>query len=147
MRRRRTGGSTAQTSSGSIGVISWGIEGLHQRDQFPQAFNAQLQVRDIIKVCHAAGFRDQKRGSIDMDDLEKRLHVACPRRYSAQQLEAVTEQRMTWVTDFNLSARKGTITVGRGDIPIDPRRFMVIGRHPCDLMKTLRMALDANRAL
>lgn len=47
MRRRRTGGSTAQTSSGSIRVISWGIEGLHKRDQIPQAFNAQLQVRDI----------------------------------------------------------------------------------------------------
>jgi hypothetical protein len=73
MRRRSAGGSVAQRSSGSIGVL---IEDLPQRDEFPQALNAQLDVGLPRRGWLGCRLRDQESAPVPMLDLEGGQDVA-----------------------------------------------------------------------
>ena len=106
-RRRRAGGSLAHNSSGSIGVL---IEDLRQRDELPQALNAQLDLGLTRQARLAGRLGDQQRPAAAVLDLERRRHVAGPPRQPPQHEEAPPMKRMARVADQDLP-RTGTVSL------------------------------------
>jgi hypothetical protein len=125
MRRRSVGGSMTHRSSGSIGMC---IESLRQRDKVPQAFNAQLDLGPLRRVRLARRHRDQKGAPSLVLDLKGGRDVASPAGQPPQNPEATPEERMAAVADRHL-CQTGTISLTRGDIPVDLRWKGSTGAH------------------
>lgn len=96
------------------------VESLRQRDEFPQAPNAQLDLGRPRQVRLACRHRDQQGAPSLVLDLKGRRDVASPARQPSHDPEAPPEERMARVADRDLR-QTGTIRLTRGDIPVDLR--------------------------